>query len=63
MLALAPLAVVVLAPVVVAVIWRWRYVSLGSITGALLAPVVTGVLAAIGAVRSRLSDMRRRPRS
>ena len=49
MLALAPLAVVVLAPVVVVVIWRWRYVSLGSITGALLAPVATGALAATGA--------------
>ncbi len=48
-LALSPLAVVVLAPVVVAVIWRWRYVSLGSITGALLAPFVTGLLAATGA--------------
>lgn len=46
LLALAPLAVVVLAPVVVAVIWRWRYVSLGSITGALLAPIATGALAA-----------------
>src|SRR5439155_317610 len=32
LLAIAPLAVVVLAPVVVAVIWRWRYVSLGSIS-------------------------------
>lgn len=31
----------VLAPIVVLVIWRTRYVSLGSITGALLAPVVT----------------------
>ena len=49
LLALAPLAVVVLAPVVIAVVWRWRYVSLGSITGALLAPVATGVLAATGA--------------
>ena len=48
LLALAPLAVVVLAPVVIAVVWRWRYVSLGSITGALLAPVATGVLAATG---------------
>lgn len=31
----------VIAPVVMIVIWRTRYVSLGSITGALLAPVVT----------------------
>ena len=49
MFALAPLAVLVLAPVVIAVIWRWRYVSLGSITGALLAPVATGALAVTGA--------------
>ena len=49
LLALGPLAVAVLAPFVVAVIWRWRYVSLGSISGALLAPVATGVLAATGA--------------
>jgi len=49
MLAIAPLAVAVLAPVVVVVIWRWRYVSLGSITGALLGPVATGALAATGA--------------
>jgi glycerol-3-phosphate acyltransferase PlsY len=49
LLALAPLAVAVLAPFVLVVIWRWRYVSLGSITGALLAPVATGLLAAIGA--------------
>ena len=49
MLALAPLAVLLLAPVVVAVIWRWRYVSLGSITGALLAPVATAALAVAGA--------------
>src|SRR5207247_8313444 len=36
-------------PIFIAVVWRWRYVSLGSITGALLAPVATGVLAATGA--------------
>lgn len=35
----------VLAPIVVLVIWRTRYVSLGSITGALLAPVVTAAFA------------------
>src|SRR5207248_11309435 len=49
LLALAPLAVAVLAPIVVVVIWRWRYVSLGSISGALLAPVATAALAATGA--------------
>jgi glycerol-3-phosphate acyltransferase PlsY len=51
LLAMAPWAVALLAPVVVAVIWRWRYVSLGSIIGALLAPVATGALAAMGAGR------------
>jgi acyl phosphate:glycerol-3-phosphate acyltransferase len=48
MLALAPLVVLVLAPVVVVVIWRWRFVSLGSISGALLAPFIAGVLMATG---------------
>jgi glycerol-3-phosphate acyltransferase PlsY len=38
--ALAPLALLVLAPVVVLVIWRSRFVSLGSITGSLLSPFV-----------------------
>ena len=36
------------APIVVLVIWLSRYVSLGSITGSLLAPVVTAVLWAFG---------------
>ncbi|HEX7224205.1 MAG TPA: glycerol-3-phosphate 1-O-acyltransferase PlsY [Candidatus Limnocylindria bacterium] len=39
--AMSPWTLLVIAPVVVLVIWRSRYVSLGSITGALLAPVVT----------------------
>lgn len=47
--AMAPLALLVLAPVVVFIIWRWRFVSLGSVSGALLSPVVAGVLAAAGA--------------
>ena len=46
--AMSPWTVLVLVPVVVLVIWRSRYVSLGSITGGLLAPVVTGGLALIG---------------
>ena len=41
--------ILILAPIVALLIWRWRYVSLGSITGALGAPVVTAALAAIGA--------------
>lgn len=40
--------VLLVAPIVVAVIWRTRYVSLGSITGGLLAPVVTAILWAAG---------------
>jgi len=48
LLALAPLAVGILLPVMLAVILRWRYVSLGSLTGALLAPVVTAGMAAVG---------------
>lgn len=47
--AMSPWTVVVIAPIVFAVIWRWRYVSLGSIVGALGAPVVSALLAAIGA--------------
>lgn len=42
-------AILLLAPLVVLVIWRTRYVSLGSISGALGAPVITAVLAAAGA--------------
>jgi glycerol-3-phosphate acyltransferase PlsY len=42
-------AIVILAPVVAIVIWRSRFVSLGSISGALGAPIVTAALAAIGA--------------
>ncbi len=42
-------AILILAPIVVIVIWRTRYVSLGSISGALGAPVITAVLAAAGA--------------
>jgi acyl phosphate:glycerol-3-phosphate acyltransferase len=48
LLGMAPPAVAILLPVMLAVVLRWRYVSLGSITGALLAPVVTGGLAAVG---------------
>jgi glycerol-3-phosphate acyltransferase PlsY len=40
--------IVILAPIVAILIWRSRYVSLGSISGALGAPVITAALAAIG---------------
>jgi glycerol-3-phosphate acyltransferase PlsY len=46
--AMSPFTLLVLAPVVVAIIWRTRYVSLGSITGGLLAPFITAILWAIG---------------
>jgi len=41
--------IVILAPIVALLIWRSRYVSFGSISGALGAPVITGGLAVIGA--------------
>jgi glycerol-3-phosphate acyltransferase PlsY len=41
--------IVILAPIVAIVIWRSRYVSLGSIVGALGAPLIAAVLAGIGA--------------
>lgn len=47
--AMSPWTLVIIAPMVFAVVWRWRYVSLGSIVGALSAPVVTALLAAVGA--------------
>ncbi len=43
--ATSPLTIVILVPIVIGIMWRTRYVSLGSITGGLLAPVITGVLA------------------
>lgn len=49
MAAMSPWTLVILLPIVVAVIWRSRYVSLGSITGALGAPIIAAVLAGLGA--------------
>jgi glycerol-3-phosphate acyltransferase PlsY len=46
--AMSPWSIAIVLPIVVAVIWRSRYVSLGSITGGILAPVVTAGLALIG---------------
>ena len=48
MLATAPWALAILVPVVLLVVWRWRFVSLGSLIGSLLAPVVTAVLVPLG---------------
>jgi glycerol-3-phosphate acyltransferase PlsY len=49
MLALAPAVVAILLPVFAVIVWRWRYVSLASISVALLAPVATAALAIMGA--------------
>lgn len=42
-------SLLILAPIVAVVMWRSRYVSLGSIVGALGAPVITALLAGFGA--------------
>lgn len=41
--------IAILVPIVAIVIWRSRYVSLGSIVGAIAAPIITVLLAVIGA--------------
>jgi acyl phosphate:glycerol-3-phosphate acyltransferase len=46
--ALAPPALLILAPVVILIIWRTRFVSLGSISGSLLSPFVVAALALAG---------------
>lgn len=48
MLATAPWALAILVPVVLLIVWRWRFVSLGSLIGTLLAPVVTAGLVLLG---------------
>jgi glycerol-3-phosphate acyltransferase PlsY len=48
MLATVPWAVAVLVPLVLLIMWRSRFVSLGSLIGTLLAPVVTAVLVPLG---------------
>lgn len=42
--AMSPLTILALVPIVIGLIWRTRYVSLGSIIGGLLAPVITALL-------------------
>jgi acyl phosphate:glycerol-3-phosphate acyltransferase len=49
MLATAPWAVVAVVPVFVLIVWRTRFVSLGSLAGSLLAAPVTAVLVPFGA--------------
>lgn len=48
LLALAPLAVLAVVPVMLVIAWRTRYVSLASIAGAASAVVVTGAMALAG---------------
>jgi glycerol-3-phosphate acyltransferase PlsY len=48
LLALAPLAVLAVVPVMLAIVWRTRYVSAASLAGAAGAMVVTAVLAVAG---------------
>jgi glycerol-3-phosphate acyltransferase PlsY len=50
MAVLSPLSLVVVLPLVALVIWRTRYVSLGSLVAAASAPIVTAGLAVAGAV-------------
>ena len=50
MLVLAPLTLLVVLPLVALVIWRTRYVSLGSLLAAVAAPMVTAGMAAVDAV-------------
>jgi glycerol-3-phosphate acyltransferase PlsY len=48
MLVLAPSSLLVIVPLVLLVVWRTRYVSLGSLAAALAAPAVTAGLALAG---------------
>jgi glycerol-3-phosphate acyltransferase PlsY len=48
LLAMTPLTIAVVIPIMLALVWATRYVSLASIVGAVLAPIVTGSLALAG---------------
>jgi glycerol-3-phosphate acyltransferase PlsY len=48
MLATSPWTVAVVVPLVALVVWRTRIVSLGSLTGSLLAPLITALLVPVG---------------
>jgi glycerol-3-phosphate acyltransferase PlsY len=50
LLAISPLSLAVVLPLVALVVWRTRYVSLGSLLAAIGAPIVTVGLALAGAV-------------
>ena len=45
---MTPWTLAILAPIVYLVVMRTRYVSLGSLTGAIGAPILTAILAALG---------------
>jgi acyl phosphate:glycerol-3-phosphate acyltransferase len=45
--AMSPWTLLIVLPIVVAVVWRSRFVSLGSISGAVAAAIVTAVLAGL----------------
>jgi glycerol-3-phosphate acyltransferase PlsY len=51
MLATAPWAVAILVPLVALIVWRSRFVSLGSLIGVGLAPAVTAGLVVLGQAR------------
>ncbi len=48
LLGLAPWSLVVLAPLVAVIIWRWRYVSLGSLVAACVTPFIVAGLVLAG---------------
>jgi glycerol-3-phosphate acyltransferase PlsY len=48
LLGLAPWSLVVLAPLVAVIVWRWRYVSLGSLVAACVAPFIVAALVLAG---------------
>jgi glycerol-3-phosphate acyltransferase PlsY len=48
MLATAPWVLAIVVPVFALIVWRSRFVSLGSVVGALLAPFVTAALVPLG---------------
>ena len=50
LLVLSPWTLLMLVPIVAAVVWRTRFVSLGSLTAAVAAPLITGVLASLSIV-------------
>jgi glycerol-3-phosphate acyltransferase PlsY len=48
MLAISPWTVAIVVPIVALIVWRSRFVSLGSLIGSALAPVVTATLIPLG---------------